>query len=1104
MKIHIVALACVLFSASCLKSQQLLLDFFYPPPSQPDTNGNSWNPVYTYSPLHNLIDTSGENTGITLTFSSGWSANASGTLDPLASVGALAELNAVSDCYYVNSWNGGGSLTLSNLDPTLVYTFTIFGSRDIATVREGLYEAVGANTVSDTLISSGPGIGSGSRPNANNASVATLAKVRPNALGEIVLNLSVLQGGYAYLNAMEVVGESPIATDVIPANSIIAGLGTDVQRVLLNPLEEGGVLTIYDWNMEFTAYEPYGEVDAKAGTTALEFFGEAKHQAKGDYLLSTNIPGAVDYFGVWVYLHDQSNVKTVGIQLRDAEGENLYALQNGDWLGWNWLEIPTTPGSFVQAYPQTDKNGVIDFPLQAVSFVWFTPGAGPTSLGADGLVIATQITAPEQPLELSMSSPGWGEPGVPFGGMMVVNNYSDQAASVSIDYSLQTNRDLYDEALVDPVYGNDHAQGTVSWIELNGEVIQDNTLTDDDVSTAFSTLWMNSGFTEMFQYVDLGQVRDLIKMNYQSGDANWIKLVDFSYSQDGVTYTDIPELLGFDMETKWGLVELPFTGPVSARYLRLRYHTLPGESLPVFRTPKALYVYDGAGNDFVGIPSVGDVIQSRSTSVTVEPRSFGLVALSTSVPLETGSYYLGVDAQSSVGSELFQSNYFVMPDTTVPRSAASRFGMNVAKPEYIPIHESLGVSYVRFENMKWLFFSTGENSYDYSGGVSPWRVPHTSYMQSYKDAGFIMLPYILQCPEWATSAPADVTRNRPNYPPADNQYFADAVFQTVARFGSQTHPVADLKTADGLSGLNTINHFELWNEPNLDAPNWGFFVGTMEEYFEMFRAGAEAARLADPTATISHGGYAGIDLSIVGQLGTYQYSDGKTPLDFTDIINVHYYSGLQDPETATSDANSGDALTKTYEELLQDLSDWRDINAPGKEIWMTETGYDVDGPIGRTERHQAAKLPRNLMIILANGVEKVFIYRETGSNGTQHAGAGLMRNDDSIRPSWFTTATLIRQLDGVTATSTPRLAMTNTDIWAYLWDKGTSEVFTAWVPDESNNTTLGIDLGMCTVTDAFGNTRQLNVDANFPITDMPVYITNFGDDTALRALQPVQ
>ena len=53
---------------------------------------------------------------------------------------------------------------------------------------------------------------------------------------------------------------------------------------------------------------------------------------------------------------------------------------------------------------------------------------------------------------------------------------------------------------------------------------------------------------------------------------------------------------------------------------------------------------------------------------------------------------------------------------------------------------------------------------------------------------------------------------------------------------------------------------------------------------------------------------------------------------------------------------------------------------PAMPIWMTETGYDSAGPFGTTEAIQAARLPRVVMLCLANGVEKVFVYREIGQH----------------------------------------------------------------------------------------------------------------------------
>ena len=80
-----------------------------------------------------------------------------------------------------------------------------------------------------------------------------------------------------------------------------------------------------------------------------------------------------------------------------------------------------------------------------------------------------------------------------------------------------------------------------------------------------------------------------------------------------------------------------------------------------------------------------------------------------------------------------------------------------------------------------------------------------------------------------------------------------------------------------------------------------------------------------------------------------------------------------------TDGNANVTSTTTFAENLRELAEWRDRHAPGMPIWMTETGYDSAGPFGTTEAIQAARLPRVVMLCLANGVEKVFVYRESGS-----------------------------------------------------------------------------------------------------------------------------
>ena len=131
-----------------------------------------------------------------------------------------------------------------------------------------------------------------------------------------------------------------------------------------------------------------------------------------------------------------------------------------------------------------------------------------------------------------------------------------------------------------------------------------------------------------------------------------------------------------------------------------------------------------------------------------------------------------------------------------------------------------------------------------------------------------------------------------------------------------------------------------------------------------------------------------------------------------------FSSGQNPPETAREDDNARLTSSTTFPQDIEELTAWRDQHAPRMPIWMTETGYDSAGPFGTSEAIQAARLPRVVMLCLAFGVDKVFVYRESGSTPSRHACSGLLRNDFSQKPSWFTFGTLVRQFRRVAGNRT--------------------------------------------------------------------------------------
>ncbi|MBN1418522.1 MAG: hypothetical protein JXP34_07065 [Planctomycetes bacterium] len=412
--------------------------------------------------------------------------------------------------------------------------------------------------------------------------------------------------------------------------------------------------------------------------------------------------------------------------------------------------------------------------------------------------------------------------------------------------------------------------------------------------------------------------------------------------------------------------------------------------------------------------------------------------------------------------------------------------------------ERIGIGWVRFENLKWPFVSAEKGVFDYRGAIGPWHVDHDAMFASYRAHGLHILPYLFLTQDYAappgvSPASGDLTR-----PPKDFAQYAEFVFQTVARYGSAPHPPAALKTADKRSGLGWIDVFELWNEPNLDDPSWGHWKGPIERYYDMFRLGAEAAKRADPNARVANGGFSGIGVELVDTLRSYAYADSRHPLDFVDVLSVHFYTGRSSPETARVNVNTGsfgDTDPRTLEENLVRLSDWRDRHKPGMPIWLTETGYETAGAFGIDERMQAAWLVRDVLLMLANGIEKVMVFREMGSDAARWGSAGVLRSDRSLKPSLFTYAALAREMDGVEGAAL-RLPAADDNVRIHAWKRNGGTLLTAWAVE--GTTPFPLDLGAARVTDSFGFRRTVET-SGLRLTAFPVFIRDVTDAAPLDA-----
>jgi hypothetical protein len=201
-------------------------------PTNVDANGNHWNNwvptnggglVNVGEHIAGLVDSTGRGTGIGMTIAAGFQVNGKttgGLLAPdAARLGELGVATATEDFFYSSAdgkWGGSdddlpGGLMMTGLDPSQEYEFRLFGSRSATDARVTEYAVIGANSGTAELQTSGTGISHDGTKNGNDSQIAVVSGIRPDAFGQVWIDLTVVQGSYAYLNAMEVLASPPAA-----------------------------------------------------------------------------------------------------------------------------------------------------------------------------------------------------------------------------------------------------------------------------------------------------------------------------------------------------------------------------------------------------------------------------------------------------------------------------------------------------------------------------------------------------------------------------------------------------------------------------------------------------------------------------------------------------------------------------------------------------------------------------------------------------------------------------------------------------------------------------------------------------------------------------
>ncbi len=229
--------------------------------------------------------------------------------------------------------------------------------------------------------------------------------------------------------------------------------------------------------------------------------------------------------------------------------------------------------------------------------------------------------------------------------------------------------------------------------------------------------------------------------------------------------------------------------------------------------------------------------------------------------------------------------------------------------------------------------------------------------------------------------------------------WANYVYTTVKRY----MPGGELAQQKGWPQGRGIRYWEMWNEPDFTWPGANgqevpvFWEGGVQNYYRLLKVGYLAAKAADPQSTVVMGGlqywsdqafFTKVLDQIMGD------PDARSKNYFFDVVPFHLYINPYNILNVGQWANA--EMSK------------RGI---GKSVWVNETNLPVyddantrDGVFcpgwQGTQDEQASFVIQASALAMAAWVDKVFLFQLYDDNVAYRENFGLVRNDNTIRPSY--------------------------------------------------------------------------------------------------------
>tara|TARA_R110002050_G_scaffold51235_2_gene117927 strand:- start:9398 stop:11350 length:1953 start_codon:yes stop_codon:yes gene_type:complete len=505
----------------------------------------------------------------------------------------------------------------------------------------------------------------------------------------------------------------------------------------------------------------------------------------------------------------------------------------------------------------------------------------------------------------------------------------------------------------------------------------------------------------------------------------------------------------------------------------------------------SLWLFDGAGKDeievLIGNPKSWQSALKTQTDLYNQWRSFALKGEGEFILLKVYSSQAQIGELRFFGekvSEAKAENLTELKATRPRRTVREIFGINAFVDDPLDIVAPVASSIREYHNWDWDEANGDVNYNPTKGKEFAWSPSYVSvwdfdrYYGEAKKKGIAVFP-CLQGTALPYRGEADFN-SKPTYkelnPDQSQSYrhFAEYAYQFAARYGNNPVDASLLLLRDdqeARSGLNLIAGLEVWNEPDkwwkgrkgyFHPFEFAAFLNAAYDGQEGRMGPKVGIKKADPNLPVIMGGLAETNLDYL--LGIKYWSDYNRKGEFpAQVLNFHHYSnnaGGQNGNATSAASPERDSLKQRLDKLVQ----FRNVNFPQLEIWLSEFGYDSNpkSPQGvpsigafSPEEVQAIWLLRTYLAIAASGLDRAHLYmlRDVNApNPNKYNSSGLRAekwNKHAPKTSYFALQSFLSLVGDYHFAKV--LPQSDESVFVYQFDsqEGGSHIWAIWLGTES-------------------------------------------------------